>query len=97
DSSVTGVQTCALPISGAGNSFQFIGRQRGMDVKLGDARLKTSDDAEPKIFDAFLFVGQLVINKVIRKEDAFGGEFLAQFRVAVEIGRASCRVRVSVM
>ena len=45
--------------------------------------MEAADDTKPEIGDAFLFVLQLVIDEVVGEDDAFGGETLAQFRVAI--------------
>ena len=55
-----------------------------MDVKLRNARLQILHDVHPKGFHAFGFLlFQFVVNEIIREDNAFGRELLAQFGMAI--------------
>src|SRR5437763_10051874 len=78
DTSVTGVQTCALPISEFAADLIFIGT-RGLDVDLHD------------LAHAFEFEYDL---PVVGEPGDGADDVFEEFGIEIEIGRASCRERV---
>src|SRR5207249_7958111 len=89
DRNVTGVQTCALPIS------QLIGEVAGDAVELGDdlrPQLGAVGVGEPEHRDRDGDVSESGLDRLRRMLDLPAAGRLEA--VAVEIGRASCRERV---
>src|SRR5206468_6594155 len=91
---VTGVQTCALPISAA-ITFGLRARAQTAEKKLGVAIVGLGNYAGGQIAPALQLTQHCRLMGVVTGSPAKGQQWARQFGFP-EIGRASCRERVGI-